>query len=333
MASTWARRALPSAVFVSMGVVVATLFVSSLRPPTPAEAQGASDTPKALFEAKCAACHNLPNPKELQYTRRQWQTTVNQMLYQKGALYNPQTHSGVTVAEAQEIVGYLAQFAPRRGRQAPMNPTDTGAGDVWTTEPIQSRSFTFTSADGLSDFDSSGGAWKIVPSDSAGEGYLKVRSQSSAPASLLIEKKDAVTGDMDLRVSFKPFQPSAHSAVGLVIDYHDSRDYSVIEFDPAAQTLRYVVVSQGAAVSAQTQDLAGTSTAGPDGWHTLRVVTHNNGQSITAWLDFQKRLAVNDPNAKSGSHVGLFAGTNSVAAFRLMSLDIYAPMDTPGSLD
>jgi hypothetical protein len=325
------RRTVFSAFAACAGIAIAGLFLSSLRSVAPAQAQAQpANTPKALFQEKCAACHDLPDPQQLMYTRRQWRLTVNEMLYQHGALYNPQTHAGITTLEGDTIVDYLSQFAPRPGRQRPANPTDTGPDDVWSTEPLQSRSFTFSTEDDLSAFDQEGGVWKIVPSESAGESYLKSRPGSDSPASLLVEKKDSVSGDMDLRVSFKPFQTTGHTTIGLLIGYQDPKDYSAVEFDPTSQGVSYIVVAQGQPTVTQTQTFPVSGTAGPGGWHTLRVVEHNNGQSLTAWLDFQKRLTGSDPNAKASGHVGLYAGGGAVAAFQQMTLDIYPSASSTG---
>lgn len=328
MIARWTRRILTAAVTLSAGFAVACAFVGSLAPPTPASADAAQDAAKTLFTDKCAACHNLPNPGELQYTRREWQNTVNEMLYQHGALYNPQTKSGITTDQADQIVAYLAQFAPKPGRMR-INPSDSGLGDVWTSDPLQSRSFTFTTADSLDDFDQQAGVWKVVSSDSLGEGYLKVRpGDNSSSPSLLVEKKDPITGDLDIETSFKFFQGSA-PAVGLVLDSQNSRHYALVEYLAATHAVSFAAISGDTPSISTSVTLPQAPAAGPGGWHTLRVIEHNNGQSIEVWLDFQKCMTTSDPNWTPSGYVGLWTAGGDVAAFRNMTLDIYPPLNSP----
>lgn len=324
----WIYRVLPIACTVAVGVAVGCALAGSLTQPTPADADAAQDAAKTLFTDKCGACHNLPNPGELMYTRREWQDTVNEMLYQHGALYDPQTKSGITTDQADQIVTYLAQFAPRPGRVR-INPSDTGLGDVWTSDPLQSRSFTFTSADSLTDFDQESGVWKIVPSNMPGAGYLKVRPGDNAGAqSLLVEKKDPITGDLDLRTSFKLFE-GASPAVGMLIDCQDSRHYALVEYTAATHAISFLTMSGASPSTSMSVNLPQAPVAGPGGWHTLRVIEHNNGQSIEIWLDYQKCITTSDPNWTPSGYAGLWAGAGDVAAFRDMSLEIYPPLNSP----
>ena len=328
MNTRWTQRVLPAAATLAVGAALACAFAGSLTPPTPAAADAAQDAAKTLFTDKCGACHNLPNPGELMYTRREWQDTVDEMLYQHGALYNPQTKSGITTDQADEIVGYLAQFAPKPGRVR-VGPSDSGLGDVWTSEPLQSRSFTFTSDDSMADFDQDSGVWKIVPSETLGEGYLKARpgeGDSSAP--LLVEKKDPITGDLDLQTSFKLFAGTS-PAVGLVLDCQDSRHYALVEYAAATHALSFATYAGEAPSNSTSITLPQAPVAGPGGWHSLRVIEHNNGQSIEVWLDYQKSMTTSDPSWASNGYVGLWTGEGDIAAFRNLTLDIYPPLNSP----
>lgn len=326
-----ATRLLPAAVYSILAVILAFGFAGSLTPAQKALGDTTPDAAKALFTDKCAACHNLPDPRQLMYTRREWRQTVDEMLYQHGALYNAQTKSGITTDEADEIVAYLAQFAPRPGRPGRMNPGDTNQADVWSTDPLQSRSFPFTSADALADFDQAGGIWKIVPSSAAGEGYLKARPEESAlgAPSLIVEKKDAVTGDLDLETQFKLFAAKSAPAVGLVVDYQDSRHFAIVGYDPSTQSVGLWSVADGVSSPLQTAVLTEAPAAGPGGWHTLRIIEHDNGQSVEVWLDYEKRLTFADSLWAPGGRVGLWAGAGTVAAFHEMTLDIYPPLNGP----
>src|SRR5665213_3542335 len=70
-----------------------------------ADAQAQSETPVQLFQEKCSACHNLPDPQTNVMTAEGWQRTVNRMLNQHGA------SDSISPDQAKTIVAYLDTFA------------------------------------------------------------------------------------------------------------------------------------------------------------------------------------------------------------------------------
>ncbi|MBV9849211.1 MAG: hypothetical protein JO250_05935, partial [Armatimonadetes bacterium] len=151
---------------------------------------------KALYAEKCSACHNLPNPQAQGLTRAGWRRTVDRMLNQHHA------SDSISPAEADQIVAYLATFAPKTGPRRPSDPWATDADDVWTVAPSTTRVFNFEVGPTLTGLSLlAAGApgpapyWRVIPDPSHPDGnVVKVRAVKPTPSrfALLMDKADQI---------------------------------------------------------------------------------------------------------------------------------------------
>jgi mono/diheme cytochrome c family protein len=84
---------------VIAGMLCAAFLLPGLLIPPTSGAEAGDPKAKALFEAKCAACHALSRPLEKNKDRDGWTKTVTRMQQVNGC--------PISDAEAKEIVDYL----------------------------------------------------------------------------------------------------------------------------------------------------------------------------------------------------------------------------------
>ena len=306
------------------------------KPPPPSQAKL-----QALYQEKCSACHNLPDPQAGRRTRAQWQRVVTQMLTRYHA------SDEITAPEAAQIVDYLATFAPdapaREDRAGPpgRDPWATDAFDVWANAPAQSRVFNFEAGPGQPGLSAAGAGvpgppavWHTVRGSAAPDGaFVKVVPANPSPSRFALLVDQADTGrDLDVRVRFQIAGGRASPSVGLAFGLADTAHYSVLRFDAKNSTLSLLKISPGAHTVLQTTLLtspfvpAATLAAnaplppGTPGWHTLRLLV-NSGR-IRGWIDGMKRISASDP-AYAGGKVALWSQGDTIADFDDWTADFY----------
>lgn len=331
------------------GVAAIALVLAVLTSPSiPAGAQAGVPSDRthlqALYQEKCAACHNLPNPEEKGYTRFQWQRTVRQMIVKYKA-------TDITPSDAVQIVNYLATFAPpqggRNGRGGPVDPWATDADDVWTVAPTATHVFNFEAAGALSRLSplSAGtpgpaAEWHTVGKPGTVDGAsVKVAPVKPSPSrfALLMDRTDAPR-DMDVKVRFEILGGKVSPAVGIAFGLRDPKTYSVLRYDAAKDDLSLLTIAEpthttlqrtpmtlppnGTTLATAVTPAAVTPAAATPvpGWHTLRLLV-KNGQ-VRGWLDMNKRISFQDPGY-GGGKVGLWAQGDTVAAFDDWTVDVY----------
>ena len=326
----------------SGAAVAAVAFAALTSPSAPAGAQAGVPNDRAhlqaLYQEKCSACHNLPNPEEKGYSRRQWQRTVRQMIVKYKA-------TDITPTDAEQIVGYLATFAPPPGKGGggPADPWATDADDVWTMAPTVTRVFNFEVAGALSRLSplSAGtpgpaAAWHTVGVPGTPDGAsVKVAPVKPSPSrfALLMDKTDAPR-DLDVKVRFQILGGTVSPAVGIAFGLQSPTAYSVLRYDAAKDELSVLKIAEpthtvlqrtpitlpapGAALATAVTPPAAAKPA--PGWHTLRLLV-KSGQ-IRGWLDMNKRINIPDA-AYAGGKVGLWAQGDTVALFDDWTVDIY----------
>ena len=93
---------------VIAGMLCAAFLLAGLLIAPPAGADAGDPKAKALFEAKCSACHALSRPLGKNKDRDGWTTTVTRMQKVNGC--------PITDAEAKEIVDYLVAVRGPAGK-------------------------------------------------------------------------------------------------------------------------------------------------------------------------------------------------------------------------
>lgn len=290
----------------------------------------------ALFQEKCSACHNLPDPQADGRTRAQWQRIVTQMLTRYHA------SDEITSPEAAQIVDYLATFAPEarppRPGAAPGSAWGTDPLDVWSTAPALSRVFNFEAGPALPGLSPAGSgvpgpaaAWHSISGAGPDSAYVKVVPVKPDPSrfALLVDRADTAR-DLDMRVRFQIVAGRVSPAVGIAYGLADAADYSVLRFDARRGTLSVLKVSAAVHTVLQSTPLAASDTPAfkAPGWHTLRLLI--NGGRVHGWIDGTKRISTTDP-AYAGGKVALWAQGDTVAAFDDWTADFYSsqPADPP----
>ncbi len=296
---------------------------------------------KSLYQEKCSACHNLPDPQADQRTRAQWQRIVNQMLTRYHA------SDEITPPEAVQIVDYLATFAPAdspRGNrlgQPSHDPWGTDPFDVWTDTPARSRVFNFEAgllqkslSAAVSGTPGPGALWRSIHGSAGPDGTsVKVIPSKPDPArfALLVDQADRGR-DLDVRVRFQIVGGHTSPSVGIAFGLADTADYSVLRFDSKNSALSVVKISPAAHTVLQTTPLtspvvtdAALTAAHPPAsttpvWHTLRLVV--NGGRIRGWIDGMKRISTVDPSY-AGGKVALWSQGDTIAAFDDWTMDFY----------
>ncbi|MDQ2687402.1 MAG: cytochrome c [Armatimonadota bacterium] len=339
---------------VGTGIAGAAVALAALTTPTaPAGAQAGApnDTAhmKALYQEKCSACHNLPDPVEKGYNRREWQRTVQKMIIKYKA-------TDISPTDEVQIVNFLSTFAPpqggRNGKRGPLDPWATDADDVWTMAPTTSRVFNFEAPGALSRLtpESAGtpgpaAAWHTVGKPGTPDGVaVKVAPVKPSPTrfALLLDPTDAPR-DVDVKVRFQILGGTVSPAVGIAFGLQNSKTYSVLRYDAAKDDLSLLKIAEPTHTTLQTTPITlpvtdatlATAVTPPPakpapGWHTLRLLVR--GGQIRGWLDMNKRINVADP-AYTGGKVGLWTQGDTVATFDDWTVDIYdgaktAPADT-----
>jgi mono/diheme cytochrome c family protein len=290
---------------------------------------------KALFSEKCSACHDLPDPQADNYSRAQWQSTVNRMLDQHHA------SDSISPVQAAQIVDYLATFAPEpsQNNQKTSDPWATDALDVWTVSPSLTRVYNFQAAHALSAFSpiSAGtagppAAWSLVQENPTPDGTAaQVRLIKPTPDrfALLMDRTDTAK-NLDVQVRFRIVSGKTTPAVGIVFGFSSPKSYAVLVYNQAHQNLSLIQVSGPAHTTLQATPLVLPAAAGQtadavtpnpiNGWHVLRLLV-SNGQ-VRGWLDRTKRISITDM-AYQGGKIGLWAQGDTVAAFDDWTIDLY----------
>ena len=292
---------------------------------------------KSLYSEKCSACHNLPNPDEKGFTRREWQQTVDRMLNRHHA------SDSISAPEAAQIVDYLATFAPLPGAQngRSSDPWGTDAIDVPSAAPTTTRVFNFASPEALTNFGMvSAGApgpaplWHLAQESQSPDGMAAlVRPVRPSPSrfALLMDRRDQAR-DLDIRVKFHIVSGKVTPAVGLVFGFTGPKDYNVLVYNQAKNDLTLIKIAEP--VHTPLQETPINLPAGPaqtaaqvvtpaaaTGWHTLRLLV-KQGQ-VRGWLDYSKRISYTEDATYQGGQVGLWAQGDTVAAFQDWLVDIY----------
>lgn len=338
------------------GAAFALAALTSPAAPAGAQAGASSDRAhlQALYQEKCSACHNLPNPEEKGLNRRQWQRTVHRMIVKYKA-------TDITPTDETQIVSYLATFAPPQGRNGPGVPADpwaTDADDVWTVAPTTTRVFNFEAAGALAQLPplSAGtpgpaAAWKLAGAPGTANGAaVKVVPVKPAPTRFaLLTAPGGAARDLDVKVRFQILGGTVSPAVGLAFGLQNAKTYSVLRYDAAKDDLSLLKVAEpthtilqrtpigppapnnGAARTASSPAPPLSGAGGASGWHTLRLLVKNG--RIRGWLDMNKRISVPDA-AYAGGKVALWAQGDTVASFDDWTIDVYdGAKSTAGGAD
>ena len=330
------------------GTVALTASISPAHPV-------AADVPKAdapqvkmLYAEKCSACHNLPVPLEKEYSRAEWQRTVNTMLTKYHA------SDEISPPEAAQIVDYLATFAPKQtgnGGGRSNDPWATDNTDVWTEVPSASRVFNFE-AGGLAGLSAVGSGTAgpsplcaIRPDKPGADGlvaHVSGPNFRSDHFAVLLDRGDGGR-NMDIHVRFRIDAGTLSPAVGIVFGYTGPNQYMVLRCNQALGNLALIQIDGPAHTTLQqtmivlppTPPAAPAPVSAPPaplgpGWHTLRLLVRD-GQA-RGWIDMQKRISVSLPNAAAGK-VGLWTQGNTAASFDDWTIDCYdAPASAPAPL-
>jgi len=333
---------------IVLGIAVGVRPLTAAGPNQPVDPATLASS-KALFSEKCSACHNLPDPVEKAYTRREWDRTVNKMLTKYGA------SDSISPAEATQIVNYLATFAPKGGNSnKPVDRWATDAIDVWPIDPSQTAVTNFESPAQLSRLKpisagekGASGAWTIMPAEATANGNVGRITAKALPAgrfSLLIDPK-INAHDIDVAVRFRLESGKTSPNVGIAFGVKNAGSYQVVRYDgardqvsvmqmqePVHQTLQKIDVATGQDVLA-APGIAPATVANvaapklPGEWHTLRLLVH--GTTVRAWVDRTKRISLDDASY-AGGQVGLWSQGDTSASFDDWTIDVY---DRPNAVD
>lgn len=297
------------------------------------------ETSKALFTDKCSACHDLPNPTDLSYTRDEWQKVVDKMLTKYGA------SDEISPTEASVIVDYLATFAPKPSadrRPAGDRRWASETDDVWPLIPSLSRVTNFEANGALSHLDRIGvGArskpvWQLIndgasPKSPDGTVARVSNPGAGADAFALLEDPLAKGADIDVKVRFKIVSGDTSPAVGIAVGMQDAQHYMLVRYDRKSNDLALIDVAEPSHTTVQQTPLGTIRETVPvartvalncadAGWHTLRVMV-KDGQA-RAWIDSYKRINT-AITGYSGGAVALWSQGDTVALFDDWSTDVY----------
>ncbi len=296
-------------------VSVAGLLSQSLKP---AAADPAPQSPKDLFQEKCSACHDAPNPNEDVKTAVQWSRTVDAMLYQRGA------SSSISTAQAQTIKTYLATFAipdaPRlfgRGGQNPAN------ADVWPGDPFYSRVYRFRTSAVAAPLKPVSGHYAVRDGGSGPQLMLSALPKSPTPA-LLLAPTPAGAAGIQVEAEFRASAPPDSAVIppvsfGLVFDATDGSNYDLASYDDSTRLLKITRIGAGTATDAASVTLPAPLTPTPDGWHKLRVMVTSS--RVKVWLDYDKLIEQPLSIGSIRGSVGVWSGRR--AAARSLTVDLY----------
>lgn len=337
------------------GLLLAAAWGGHFAPARPAQADAKTPPPspvqlKALYQEKCSACHNLPNPQADQRTRPQWQRIVTLMLTRYHA------SDEISNPEAAQIVDYLATFAPvpaargDRGGQPSRDLWATDPADVWADMPAVSRVFNFEAGPtqaGLAAASSGtpgpAATWHNVKGSAGPDGtYVKVvpAKPDSSRFALLVDQSDRGR-NLDVRVRFQIVAGRVSPSVGIAFGLADAADYSVLRFDakmgtlsvlkinPAAHTVLQATPLDSPPASAAALAASGLPKPNNSPWHTLRLLV--NGGRIRGWMDGMKRISTVDP-AYAGGKVALWSQGDTVVGFDDWTADFYGGASEAGAL-
>lgn len=277
----------------------------------------------ALYAEKCSACHNLPKPEEKGFTKSEWRRVVNTMLVKYKA------SESISNNEADEIVAYLAAFAPKNDA-AVNNPYASDMDDVWPVAPVNSRVHNFTGTDSL----------KIFSRYSTGLSDNKVKCRIVAGATpdasiYQMEQIGAFNGqyalavdpmgssnDIDTTVRFQVPGQTSNKSIGIAIGWRGNNRFAFVKYDMVHDNLSVINVD-GASHTVLPLDnakLISVNTGDSSGWHTLRVMV--KGTRVKAWVDAVKRLNIDDAQYQAGK-VGLVTDGSTNASFSHWIIDYY----------
>ena len=337
---------------ICIGIAFNTKGVALPNDPATATGQVENLSPKDLYTQRCGQCHNLPNPAEKMMNRNEWQRTVNRMLYKDKAI------NLITLPESVTIVNYLSGFAPKPGdSRIGLTPWSTDSTDVWTSAPTSSNIYNVEDAQTLSKFQQvtsgdRGTAAKWTAVHDRTDSAWKVSQIKPSPSrfGLLVQKGNDI-GNVDVKLNFEIIGGHTSPAVGIVFGYKNPQSYYVVRYAQNGNALSVIkidgpihtviqnteltplpqtpaVLTSEASMPPSTKPIvAEPITVGP-GWHTLRLLV-NEGK-IRAWIDRNKRINTVDPGY-AGGRVGLWAQGDTVAEFKDISVDEYAPLNSPST--
>ncbi len=319
----------------AVAVVAAALMSPSL-PTVTAQAPAPMDTVhlKALYAARCSACHSTTedkyNPSVNGYTRRDWQRTVRRMM--------GKPDSGISPAEADAITSYLVTLVPRDDPRGPADPWATDTTDVWTVAPSATHVFNFEASNPLAPLSQmtageSGPAavWHSVPGTAADGTVVRVSPVKPSPTrfALLVDRADQGR-NLDVKVRFQIQGGTVSPAVGIAFGVSGPKSYDVLRFDALHNTLSLLKIDEPTHTPLQQTSVsnpAGTAHAAnaapaklSAGWHTLRLLV-KDGQ-VRGWVDMEKRVSVQDA-AYAGGRVALWTQGDTVAVFDDWTVDLY----------
>ena len=285
-----------------------------------ADLTSAADNPivyKALFEQKCSACHNLPDPTVNQNTQDRWRSIVATMA--------GRAQGAITPDDQSHIVAYLGLFPPKPS-SASHDPLAVKHEDVWDRDPSRSLVCTLMTPDQLARFRAV--ACKPAPSAAPPapltDGIVFAAHQGTD--ALLIANADPFSGGLDLRVSVRfPAGASNSRAAGIVFGRTDARNYLEALLDTARSEVRIVQCRDGSLSTLSAAPVLDFDDRG--GWHVVKVILRpdGNGAKATIWVDATKRLAASLPSPIAAGSVGLAATTGTSAGFKDFYADEYAP--------
>jgi hypothetical protein len=310
------RNKIRSLAFVSSIALAAIVFGSPAvkRNSAAADAPPTNDQLKSLYEEKCSACHDVPDPEEKGFTKAQWLSTVNRMLNEHGA------RSSISDVQAGQIVDYLGQFAPKPQQGGALSQIG-----VWETDPAQSVAYPFTYGPNLDSFDIHGGVWKVIPAADIVSGYLKAYNSQSNSA-VIVENKTNFQGALDARCQYRVNTGSPNATLGILFGASDSANYLAAEFTPTTSLLQLIKVEENSA-SVLQQTTVDSSQVSTSNWHDIRVKVSEGGAGLEVWLDYQKQIKTTYPQW-SGGHVGLLTSGPITAGFRQLTADSYQSEST-----
>jgi ribosomal protein L35AE/L33A len=319
-----------------VALLVAAASISPVTAETNGAAGSANNDAKSLFTEKCSACHNLPNPTELSYTRGEWQRVVHTMLVKYKA------SDEISPTEASEIVDYLATFAPRERDTAGGGRGQVGK--LWAAEPddvsadIPSKTVidNFEEPSPLSRLTREaagiGGkpAWRVVSTGAQLDGnVVRVSNDGATPDNFaLLADPRAKGADVDVKVRFKIVSGSTSPAIGIAVGVQDSRHYSVVRYNQKSADLSLIQIAEPTHTTVQQTAIdvvpVDVKTAAfewrPGQWHTMRVQV--KGGHVRAWIDSYKRINADLPGYNGGA-VALWSQGDTVAVFDDWSTDIF----------
>jgi hypothetical protein len=292
-----------------------------------AHAQQPSETPAQLFQEKCSACHNLPDPQTNAMTATGWQRTVDRMLVQHGA------SSSISPDQAKTIVTYLDTFAiqPSAGNGRNGGQSDNAA-DVWATAPAYSHVYMYSTDPTASQVKTLSGHCAFRAADMSSNKQLILAAFGGKSGlfseSLPPQPKDAASPrDLQLEADFAAAPPAPGSKIappvsfGVAFDVVDAGDYVVAAYDDDSHAISVTRYTDNALAAVQTLPVVITPQPSPDGWHHLKVIVV--GGKIKIWLDYTKYTSnvTSDPNHTGD--VGMWSGSRAVV--KNLTVDIYTP--------